>query len=181
MTGRKYSRALYSFTPFIPVDSKDLFNCFLSATHHYKRANQEDGDYYGSGNNSLGNRWSSLTTEGKYGLASWNGVTNTSPTFGPVSLNLGNNQQNSGRSSSIPFPNPGSNSVIISDIYLKESGNGGIRGTLPLLKWINNNWTYGNQFILTQENVKYIIIGHDYNDEGMTSFFAYRLERYNYD
>lgn len=176
MTARKNSRALYSFTPFIPMDSKDLFNCFLSATHYYKRANQEDGDYYGHGNNSLGNRWSSLTTEGKYGLASWNGVTNTSPNFGPVSLNLGNNQQISGRSGNIPFPNPGSNSVIISDIYLKESG-GGIRGTLPLLKWINNNWTYGNQFILTQDNVKYIIIGNDYLDEGMTSFFAYRLER----
>ena len=176
-TTRRDSRSLYAFTPFIKTDSKDSLNGFLSASHGHKRANQSDGPTFSSGNNSYGNKWYSLESEGKYGLSNWNGITNTSPNFGPTSLNLGNNQQISGRSSNIPFPNPGSNSVILSDIYLKESGDGGIRGTLPLLKWINNNWTYGNRFILTQENVKYIIIGNDYNDEGMTSFFAYRLER----
>ena len=175
-TTRKDSRSLYAFTPFIKINSKDSLNGFLSASYGYRRAN-ESGPRYTYGNNSMGNIWHSLESEGKYGLSSWNGLTNISPTFGPVSLNLGNNQQISGRSNNIPFPNPGSNSVILSDIYLKESGDGGIRGTLPLLKWINNNWIYGNQFILTQENVKYIIIGNDYNDEGMTSFFAYKLDR----
>lgn len=177
ITTRKDSRALYAFTPFIKLNSTDQFNCFLSATHHHKRANQSDGEYYSQGNNSLENRWNSLNYDGKYLLANWNGVSITSPTAGPFSLNPGNNNQISGRSSDIPFPNPIDNSVLLTDIYLKESNNGGIRGTLPLIKWILNNWTYGHKFVFTKNNEKYIVLGNDYNDEGMTSFFAYKLER----
>ena len=175
-TTRRDSRSLYVFTPYIKLSSTDSLNGFLSASYGYRRANQ-DGQHYNSGNNSMHNSWYSLNSEGKYGLATWNGITNNSPSFGPTSLNLGNNQQISGRSSDIPFPNPGTNSVILTDIHLRESGSGGIRGTLPLLKWIGNNWSYGNKYILTQEDSKYLIVGNDYNDEAMTSFFAYRLER----
>lgn len=176
ITSRKDSRALYAFTPFISIDSKDILNCFLSATHHYKRANQEDGESYGNSNNSFSNKWHSLDSVGKYGLSRWDGVTGDIVNFGPFSLNVSNSQQVSGRSENIPFPNPGSNSVVLSDIYLKES-TGGLRGTLPIIKWINNRWSYGNKFMMSQNNEKYIILGNDYLDEGMTSFFAYRLER----
>lgn len=177
ITTRRDSRALYAFTPFIKLNSNDQFNCFMSATHHYKRANQSDGENYNTGNNSIENRWYSLVYDGKYLLSNWNGISNTTPTAGPFSLNLGNNQQISGRSADIPFPNPIDNAAILSDVYLKESSNGGIRGTLPLIKWIANNWSYGHKFVFTKDNEKYIVIGNDYNDEGMSSFFAYKLER----
>lgn len=168
-------RSLYTFTPFIPLHSTDSLNIFLSASESHFQANSGISTNNSLGN-SLSNSWESLSSLGKYGLSTWNGITNTSPTFGPFSLNIGNSLQVSGRSSNIAFPNPVNNSVILSDIYLKE-GNSGIRGTLPVIKWINHNWTYGNQFILSQGSSKYIIIGNDYKAEGMTSFFAYKLER----
>ena len=177
ITSRVDSRSLYSFTPYIPLSSIDVFNCFLSATHHYKKANEDGVDYYSQGTNCSGNKWYSLITEGKYGLTNWNNISTTTINFGLFSLNIGNNQQISGRSRDIPFPNPVDNSVILSDIYLKESLNGGVRGTLPLIKWISNNWSYGHKFVFSKDNEKYIVIGNDYNDEGMTSFFAYKLER----
>ena len=176
ITTRKNSRALYAFTPFISNNSTDVFNCFLSASHVYRAANV-DGTYYSNANNCINNSWYSLNYEGKYLLSNYLGISNTTPTSGPFSLNVGNNQQISGRSGDIPFPNPIDNSVVLSDVYLKESSNGGIRGTLPLIKWISNNWSYGHKFVFSKDNEKYIVIGNDYNDEGMTSFFAYRLER----
>lgn len=170
---RTNGRSLYVFTPFTKIDSRDSLNAFLSASYCNKRAN-EDIQSGASANGSLGNIWISHNSSGKYSLSTWNGITNTSPNLAPFSLNLSNI---SGRSASIPFPNPVSNSVILSEIYLIESNSGGIRGTLPIIKWINHQWTYGNQFILSQGPSKYIIIGNDYNNEGMTSFFAYKLER----
>lgn len=172
---RTNGRSLYVFTPFTKLDSRDSLNAFLSASYCNKSAN---GDIQSgaSANGSLGNTWESLSSIGKHGLSTWNGVTNSSPSLSPFSLNTTNGVQTSGRVSGISFPNPIDNSVILSDIYLKEDS-GGIRGTLPLIKWINHNWTYGNQFILSQGPSKYIIIGNDYKAEGMTSFFAYKLER----
>lgn len=175
ITSRKDGRALYAFTPFIKIHSSDTLNCFLSASHGNRRANQSGGSS-SSGNNSSGNRWQSLNEEGKYVLSNWNGLTNNTPGIGLCVLNPGNNIQISGRSSDIPFPNPIDNSVILTDIYLKESSDG-MRGSLPLVKWILNNWNYGHRFVFTKNNEKYIVIGNDYNDEGMTSFFAYKLER----
>ena len=176
ITTRRDSRALYAFTPFIKLNSNDQFNCFLSATHSNRRANQ-NGASYSLGTNSIENRWHSLLSEGKYVLSNWNGITNNTSSVSPCVLNPGNSAQISGRSSDIPFPNPIDNSVLLTDIYLKESADGGIRGTLPLIKWILNNWTYGHKFVFTKNNEKYIVLGNDYNDEGMTSFFAYKLER----
>lgn len=176
-TTKKDSRALYVFSHIIPEDTSNVLNGFLSSHDFHAKAEYTSSYTYNSGNSSLHNQWHSLKYTGKWGLSTWNGITNTSPKFGPVCLNVGNDQQISGKSGDIPFPNPGSNSVILSDIYLKEDNNGGIRGKLPLIKWIHNRWTYGNRFILSKNKIKYIIIGNDYNNEGMTSFFAYRLER----
>ena len=179
ITTRKDSRALYVFTPYIPSSPTDKLNCFLSASAARRIAGNDSWNGYvpyTEGNNSLLNRWDSLSEEGKYTFANWSGVSNNSVGLGPFSLNVGNSQQVSGRSESVRFPNPTDNSVILGDIYLKEAGNV-IKGSLPLIRWVHNRWSYGNKFILSKNGIKYIILGNDYRDEGMTSFFAYRLER----
>lgn len=167
-------RSLYCFTPFIKMNSKDKFNCLLSASEGY-RAAEDSGQHYTS--HGRNNSWSSNDYEGKYCLANYNGISQTVTRLAPVSLNLSNSIQYSGRSSSIPFPNPSDNSVIFQEILLKESSSGGLRGTLPLIRWIHNNWIYGDKFVMSKEDTKYIILANNYMDDGKTSLFSFKLER----
>ena len=166
-------RATYSFSPLLANNSTDKSNCFLSATDGL-RAAQADGDTYLTGRNSANCQWKSLDTSGKFILRDYTGVGNTHANCGLFSLNTGNTQQVSGRSEDLPFPNKPDYSVVLHDIYVKESG-AGIRGTLPIVRWINNRWTLLNKSILDKQQGKYLILGANYHNEGMTSFFAFEL------
>ncbi|KAA0915817.1 hypothetical protein [Psychrobacter sp. ANT_WB68] len=165
-------RATYAFTPINSVSNVDSFNCFLSATDGLRPANA-NGEYFPTGLNSANCQWKSLDTSGKFILRDYTGIGNTHEPCGLFSLNTGNNQQVSGRSDNLPSPNKPDNSIILHDIYVKT--NSGIRGTLPTIKWINNRWTYNNKAVLNKQQGKYLILGANYHNEGMTSFFAFEL------
>lgn len=165
-------RATYAFAPIDANSSADSFNCFLSATDGLRPAN-ENGEYGDTGRNSANCQWKSLDASGKFILRDYTGVANTHEPCSLFSLNVGNNQQVSGRSESVPFPNKPDNSVVLHDIYVKEFG--GIRGTLPVVKWINNRWLLASKTILNKQQGKYLILGANYHNEGMTSFFAFEL------
>lgn len=168
-------RATYAFTPIDAVSNIDSFNCFLSATDGLRAANA-NGESGSTGRNSANNQWKSLDSSGKFVLRNYTGVGNTHEPCSLFSLNVGNNQQVSGRSSDLPFPNRPDNGVILHDVYVKTDN--GIRGTLPCVKWINNRWvfgSFGNKYVLSKQEGKYLVLGAGYHNEGMTSFFAFEL------
>ena len=165
-------RATYAFTPILTNNSADNFNCFLSATDWLQPANVK-GEAVATGGNSANCQWKSLDFFGKFILRSYVGVENVHSPCGLFSLNTGNNQQISGRSGDLPFPNKPDNSVVLHDIYVKEDG--GIRGVLPTIKWINNRWLLPNKTVLNRQEGKYLVLGVNYHNEGMTSFFAFEL------
>ena len=106
-------------------------------------------------------------------MRDYTGAGNTHEQCGLFSFNVGFNQQVSGRSENIPFPNKPDNSVVLHDIYVKTDN--GIRGTLPVIKWINNRWLLSSKTILNKQAGRYLVLGANYHDEGMTSFFAFEL------
>lgn len=165
-------RATYAFTPILVNNSADSFNCFLSATDWLQPADVI-GESISTGGNSANCQWKSLDFFGKFILRSHVGIENIHSPCGLFSLNTGNNQQVSGRSEDLPFPNKPDNSVVLHDIYIKEAG--GVRGVLPTIKWINNRWLLPNKTILNKQEGKYLVLGANYHNEGMTSFFAFEL------
>lgn len=165
-------RATYAFAPISVNNSADSFNCFLSATDSLRPANA-NGEYIQTGGNSANCQWKSLDASGKFVLRDYTGVGNTHESCGLFSLNTGNQQQVSGRSDNLPFPNKPDNSLVLHDAYVKT--NNGIRGTLPTIKWINNRWLLPNKAILNKQAGKYLVLGANYHNEGMTSFFAFEL------
>lgn len=165
-------RATYAFAPIDVNNTADSLNCFLSATDGLRAANAT-GESEGTGRNSANCQWKSLDTSGKFVLRDYTGVGNTHEQCGLFSLNVGNNQQVSGRSDNLPFPNKPDSSVVLNDIYAKT--NNGIRGALPVIKWINNRWLLPNKTVLNKQQGKYLILGANYHSEGMTSFFAFAL------
>lgn len=166
-------RATYAFAPIDSVSSTDNFNCFLSATDGLMAANV-NGEYHETGRNSANCQWKSLDTSGKFVLRDYTGNGTSHEPCGLFSLNTGNSQQVSGRSSDIPFPNKTDNSVVLHETYVKTMN--GIRGTLPIVLWIHNMWLMPNKSILNKQQGKYLILGNGYHNEGMTSFFAFELK-----
>lgn len=167
-------RATYAFVPIVTNNSTDKTNCFLSATDGLRAANA-NGENYSTGRNSANCQWKSLDISGKFILRDYTGVGNTHANCGLFSLNVGNNQQISGRSGGLPFPNKPDSSVVLHEIYVKELG-AGIRGTLPIVKWVHNQWSLPGKAVLDKQQGKYLILGANYHNEGMTSFFAFELE-----
>ena len=166
-------RATYAFTPIITNNSTDMFNCFLSAANGLRSATAL-GDPIATGGNSANCHWDSLNTSGKFILRPYTGVGATHAECGLFSLNMGNNQQISGYSSDMPFPNLPDNSVLLHDIYVKEAG--GVRGTLPVIKWINHKWSLTNKIILKKQQGLFLVLGASYNNNGMVSYYAFELE-----
>lgn len=166
-------RASYAFAPLNTNSTLDKWACFLSATEGRRQANQ-NGNYYNDGRNSNKNQWWSGHLNGKYLLRPYDGRGNSHITCSLFSLNVANNQQVSGRSGDIPFPNKPDNAVILHDIYVKDSD--GIRGTLPYIKWIHQQWALQDKAVLDKAGGKYLIVGTDFRNEGMTSFLAFELE-----
>lgn len=166
-------RATYSFSTPIVNNSTDAFNCFLSATDGFRTA-QTGGEAYATGKNSANCQWASHDQSGKFLLRDYTGLGVNHAACGLYSLNNGNNQQISGFSTDIPFPNKPDNSVDIHQIYLKESG--GKRGFLPIINWINNSWALGNKIVLNRQQGLYLVLGAEAKGGGLNSFYAFRLE-----
>lgn len=165
-------RAEYAFCAVNAISGTDKWAGFLSATEHKRRAN-ENGFYYADGRNSIGSCWKSNAYRGKFLLRNHTGTDSGSVSCALLSLNMNNNEQVSGRSANVEFPNVG-NYVLLHDIYVKDSSNH-IRGTLPMVKWIHQRWGLDKR-IINHANHQYLFVGTDYNNEGMTAFLAFDLE-----
>ena len=100
--------------------------------------------------------------------------------LGMLSLNDGNNQNISGRTGNIPFPNGPDYGLILHPIYLRETDNGGhLRGVLPGIFWIHQNQPYAHLSVIDNvigyEGRKFLIVTLNYSSEGNTCGFAYDI------
>jgi hypothetical protein len=97
-----------------------------------------------------------------------------------LSLNDGNNQNISGRSANIPFPNGPDYSLILHPIYLRETNGGHLRGVLPGQFWIHQSQPYAHLSVI--DNVlghpgrKFLIVTlSSYSSEANSCGFAYDI------
>lgn len=166
-------RLLYTFTDFDSYKPGDHYDSFLMASERYRQANE-------SSNYPSHEAYSaySLETTGKICMRDYTQVGNT-VRLGLLSLNDGNNQNVSGRSASIPFPNGPDYGLILHPIYLREGTGGHLRGILPGMFWIHQNQPYSHLTLI--ENVigypghKFLIVTVDFAHEGNTSGFAFDI------
>jgi hypothetical protein len=166
-------RVLYTFTDFDSYKPGDNFASFLTASdrHHtvsawpYSYPNQESYSTH------------SLETTGKVCMRDYTQV-GGNVRLGLFSLNDGNNQNISGRSAAIPFPNGPDYGLILHPIYLRET-TGHMRGMLPGLYWIHQNQPYEHMTLIDQvlgyPGRKFLIVTLDYAHEGNTSGFAFDI------
>lgn len=147
-------RLLYAFTAINKLNPLDKFNCYLSAVECLNKAS--DRLPYTSSSSGIyrGVSQDSGATDGKFILRDYlgAGVSHTSPSIYSLAFS-----SISGHTSTLPFPNRVDNSIILHDIYVRDGGFG-IRGTLPIIKWVHHRWSNGNYNILDNGSEVYIVI-----------------------
>jgi hypothetical protein len=164
-------RAGYCFTDFESYRQGDPFNTLLAATAYYARVDAGTG--YGSTTYNWFNR--TLDFTGKT-LMRDHTLLGGNQRVGLTSLNTNNGQTISGRVTGIPFPNPVDYSLILHPTYLIQEGSKGMRGKLPGLMWVHNDYPLQDLDIV--ENVvgytgrKFLMVKMNYENEGATSTMA---------
>lgn len=163
---------LYMFTPIEGNNIYDTeYNCILSAFDTEKKESRLINSYLYN--------W---TTEFSVGKSRGNFVLRDSvkkyDAHGFVSFFSLQCSTVSGNVSTISYPNPSDNSIILHDVYVKEGSS--IRGTLPIMKWIHHIWYGGNKTIIDRDNGLYLILGMYYGNSPTEtyreSYFAMKLE-----
>jgi hypothetical protein len=166
-------RVLYTFTDFDSYKPGDNYASFLTASDRYRTASEWPNSYPNQDTYST----HSLDTTGKICMRDYTQVGGNAR-LGLFSLNDGNNQNVSGRSGSIPFPNGPDYGLILHPIYLRES-TGHLRGMLPGMYWIHQNQPYAHLTLIDQvlgyPGRKFLIVTLDYAHEGNTSGFAFDI------
>lgn len=164
-------RSGYCFTDFDSYRQGDPYNTLLAATESFTTAG--DGFDWGSGSRNHFNR--SLDFTGKI-LMRDHTLLGGNQRVGLTSLNTNNGQTISGRATGIPFPNPVDYSLILHPTYLIQESGKGLRGKLPGLMWVHND--YPMQDLDIVENVvgysgrKFIMIKMNFYSEGANSTMA---------
>jgi hypothetical protein len=130
-------RVLHAFTDFDSYKPGDNFASYLIASERYQQVSYTGGSYPVSDAYSC----YSLDTTGKICMRDYTGI-GGNQRIGMFSLNDGNNQNISGRSGAIPFPNGPDYGLILHPIYLREASGGHLRGTLPGMFWVHQNQPY---------------------------------------
>lgn len=162
-------RAMYAFANLNTFSTTDKWAGFLGATHAYQAANANGSSF--NGGNNVQNRWDSNSTEGKYLLRKYDGTGTDYQAAAPFSLNPGNNLQQSGLSGSLVVG--ANNQLLIHDVYIKAGNEP--RGTLPFIKWIHQNWSFGDKQIFSGENGRYLVVYTDASDNNKM-YFAFSLD-----
>ncbi len=167
-------RLLYAFGDFDSYKPGDHYDSLLFASERYRAASEYNLSYP---NQELYSTYS-LEGTGKFCMRDFTAVGNN-VRLGLLSLNDGNNQTVSGRSTNIPFPNGPDYGLILHPIYLREGTNGHLRGFLPGVFWVHQNQPYSHLTVI--ENVigypgrKFLMVTLDYSHEGNTSAFAFDI------
>jgi hypothetical protein len=166
-------RVLYTFTDFDSYKPGDNYASLLTASDRYQTVGAWPVSYPAEECYST----HSLHTTGKICMRDYTQV-GGNVRLGLFSLNDGNNQNVSGRSASIPFPNGPDYGLILHPIYLRESS-GHLRGILPGMYWIHQNQPYAHLTLIDQvlgyPERKFLIVTLDYAHEGNTSGFAFDI------
>ena len=131
-------RILHAFTDFDSYKAGDNFASYLIASERYQQVSYTGGSYPHQDAYSA----YSQDTTGKLAIRNYSQLGDHCR-LGMLSLNDGNNQNISGRSGNIPFPNGPDYGLILHPIYLRE-GSGHLRGFLPGIYWIHQNQPYGH-------------------------------------
>ena len=132
-------RVLHAFTDFDSYKPGDNFASYLISSERYQQANYTGGSYpYQDAYSAY-----AQDTTGKICMRDYTGIGGNCR-LGMLSLNDGNNQNISGRSGAIPFPNGPDYGLILHPIYLRETSGGHLRGTLPGMFWVHQNQPYGH-------------------------------------
>jgi hypothetical protein len=165
-------RCGYCFTDFESYRQGDPFNTLLAATEFYAQANYST-NRYGSTAYNWFNRTLDMT--GKI-LMRDHTLLGGNQRVGLTSLNTNNGQTISGRATGIPFPNPVDYSLILHPTYLMQEGGKGLRGKLPGLMWVHNDYPLQDLDIV--ENVvgyagrKFLMVKMNYESENASSTMA---------
>lgn len=166
-------RVLYTFTDFDSYKPGDNYASFLTASDRYQTVGAWPVSYPSEECYST----HSLQTTGKICMRDYTQV-GGNVRLGLFSLNDGNNQNISGRSGNIPFPNGPDYGLILHPIYLRE-GSGHLRGFLPGIYWIHQNQPYPHMTLIDQVlgyvGRKFLIVTLNYAHEGNTSGFAFDI------
>lgn len=166
-------RVLYTFTDFDSYKPGDNYASLLTASDRYQTVGAWPVSYPAEECYST----HSLQTTGKICMRDYTQV-GGNVRLGLFSLNDGNNQNVSGRSAHIPFPNGPDYGLILHPIYLRESS-GHLRGMLPGMYWIHQNQPYAHLTLIDQvlgyPERKFLIVTLDYAHEGNTSGFAFDI------
>lgn len=132
-------RVLHAFTDFDSYKPGDNFASYLVSSERYQQASYTGGSYpYQDAYSAY-----AQDTTGKICMRDYTGIGGNCR-LGMLSLNDGNNQNISGRSGAIPFPNGPDYGLILHPIYLRETSGGHLRGTLPGMLWVHQNQPYGH-------------------------------------
>jgi len=168
-------RVLHAFTDFDSYKAGDNYASYLIASERYQQVSYGGGSYpYQDAFSAQANE-----TTGKICIRNHTQLGDHCR-LGMLSLNDGNNQNISGRSANIPFPNGPDYSLILHPIYLRETNGGHLRGVLPGQFWIHQNQPYAHLSVI--DNVlgypgrKFLIVTlSSYSGEANTCGFAYDL------
>jgi len=167
-------RILHAFTDFASYKSGDNFASYLIASERYQRVNASSG-------HSAYDAYSALAqnTTGKICLRNYTQV-GENCRLGMLSLNDGNNQNASGRTEAIPFPNGPDYGLILHPIYLREAPGGHLRGTLPGMLWVHQNQPYGHltmiDNVIGYEDRKFLYVTlHSQQNESNTCGFCFDI------
>ena len=166
-------RAIYTFANIETFGSLDKYGGFLSATDAKLRANENSISFKGNGSNSLDNVWTSNSATGKYLIRSYDGLSASGMAASHFSLNTSNTYLYSGYTDGLPFPNKPDNSVVLHPLYIKD--NDGLRGTLPIIRWVHQKWTLGDKVVLNKADGLYFFAAVEHRNEGLKQFFAFEL------
>lgn len=169
-------RVLHAFTDFDSFKPGDNFASYLIASENYSPAGS--GNYLSYPEQQARSAYAQDST-GKLCMRDYTQIGGNCR-LGMLSLNDGNNQNVSGRSGAIPWPNGPDYGLIIHPIYLRESSVGGhLRGTLPGMFWVHQNQPYGHlqliDHVIGYEDRKFLYVTMDYESEGNTSGFMFDI------
>lgn len=170
-------RVLHAFTDFESYKAGDKYSSFLVSSERYRTVSDAGG-----AQNSPG--WDARSAEaqdttGKIAIRNYSQLGDNCR-LGMLSLNDGNDQNISGRSASIPFPNGPDYSLLLHPIYLRESSGGGhLRGTLPGMFWIHQNQPFAHLSVIDgvmgYPDRKFVMVTMDRVGEGNTAGFAFDI------
>lgn len=169
------SRVLYSFSDFDSFKAGDGYCSILTASEDYYAANNSYWSYAWDEARST----ASNESIGKICLRNHTQV-GLPARLGLLSLNDGNAQSISGRSTYIPFPNGPDYGLILHPIYLRETADGGhLRGVLPGVYWVHQSQPLQHLTVIDSipgyPGRKFLIVTLAYSSEGNTSSFAFDM------